>query len=72
MNDTDRLSYEQYSSGEITRDQLAQRLGRDITPAEAIISLGALGLPLPKVTSPVDSPGRKLLRALLALPSPHG
>ncbi|MFZ4072381.1 MAG: hypothetical protein ACOYJ6_20105 [Caulobacterales bacterium] len=45
---TDRLFVEEYSRGEITRAQLALRLGRDVTVYDAFGLLDALSLPTPR------------------------
>ena len=61
----ERSALEAYSSGRILRRELESHLGREITPAEAIIMLAKAGLPLPQVRAPDDSPGRQLLRQIL-------
>ncbi|MFZ4068699.1 MAG: hypothetical protein ACOYJ6_01170 [Caulobacterales bacterium] len=69
INEADRLFLEQYSRAEITRAQLAQRLGCDLSAGEAILLLrdAKLTLPQPK------TPGAEALRTILAaqINTPH-
>ena len=62
----ERSALEAYSRGDILRRELEMHLGREVTPAEAIIMLAKAGLPLPQVRAPADSPGRRLLQQILS------
>lgn len=62
----ERSALEAYARSDILRRELEMHLGREVTPAEAIVMLAKAGLPLPQVRSPEDSPGRQLLQQILS------
>jgi hypothetical protein len=70
-SDTEGALLAAFSRGEISRPEVARRLGRDIDFAEMLLLLRAHGLKLPRPASDPDSPGVKLIRAL-AEAAPRG
>ena len=65
MTDADeRLLYERYSRGEISRRQLERRLDREVPFGEALDRLGAYGLPLAQHPAGLGSFGVQLIRRL--------
>ena len=57
---------EAWSRAEITRVEVARRLGREVGFGEMLEALHAHGLPLPRVPSDPASPGRRALREALS------
>lgn len=53
-----------FSRGELSRPEVARRLGREIDFAEMLLLLRAHGLKLPRPASDPNSPGVLLIRAL--------
>jgi hypothetical protein len=68
----DRALLEAYSRGEITRREIQDRIGEAVSFGVLLGELHQNGLPLPRVPSDPDSPGRRLLRDLLLRAQPHG
>lgn len=57
---------EAYSRGEITRREIAERTGREVSFGTLLGQLHARRLPLPRVPSDPHSPGVQLIRRLAA------
>lgn len=57
---------EAWSRAEITRREIGERLGREVRFGELLAAIHELGLPLPRVESDPNSPGRRLLAEVLA------
>jgi len=53
-----------YSRAEITRREIQDRLGETVSFGELLGQLHAHNLPLPRVPSDPQSPGRRLIREL--------
>ena len=65
MTDSDeRALFERYSRGDISRSQLARRLGRELPFGEALQRLGGYGLPLAQSPAGVESFGVQLIKNL--------
>jgi hypothetical protein len=60
----ERAILESYSRGEITRREIEERTGYDISFGTLLGQLHASGLPLPRVPSDPRSPGVRLIRQL--------
>lgn len=56
---------EAWSRGEVSRRELADRLGQELRFGDLLAALHEAGLPLPRVPSDPASPGRRLLREAL-------
>jgi len=55
---------EAHSRGEVTRREIAERIGREVRFGELLGQLHAHGLKLPRVASDPRSPGVELIRRL--------
>lgn len=61
----ERSLLEAYSRGEITRREIEERLGQAVRFGALLGELHANGLPLPRVPSDPNSPGRRLLSEIM-------
>lgn len=55
-----------YGEARVSRRDVSEAFGEDISFGKLLMLLGAENLPLPRYPSDPDSPGRILLRAVLA------
>jgi hypothetical protein len=62
----DKELLDAYSRGEITRREIAERTGQEVSFGTLLGQLHAHGLPLPRVPSDPRSPGVQLIRRLAA------
>jgi len=62
----ERLIFQAYSRAEISRAEVARRIGRDISFGELLANLREQKLPLPRYPSDPSSIGVQLIRDLAA------
>jgi hypothetical protein len=62
----ERLTLQAYSDAQISRAEVARRLGREIDFGELLLKLREHGLPLPRYPSDPNSYGVRLIRDLAA------
>jgi hypothetical protein len=60
----ERSVFQAYSRAEISRAEVARRIGREISFGELLLELHSQKLPLPRYPSDPDSPGVRLIRDL--------
>ena len=60
----ERSVFQAYSRAEISRAEVARRIGRDIGFGELLLNLRKQKLPLPRYPSDPNSPGVRLIRDL--------
>jgi hypothetical protein len=69
---TDRPLIEAYSRGELDRQEIAARLGRDVTVADLILALRTAHLPMPRHPSSLSAENQDWLLRWLSQPPDHG
>jgi hypothetical protein len=67
----ERAMLESYSRGEITRREIEERTGHDISFGALLGQLHESGLPLPRVPSDPQSPGVRLIKQLAERAAPR-